>query len=577
MISIEKLINSIDELMALAVERNKTAAVNILEETKRRLIDNKFTLVVLGEFKRGKSTFINALLGEKLLPSAVIPLTAIPTVLEYSLNVEGVVLFKDGSQKNIRCEELADYVTERKNPHNIKNANRVNLYIPSDFLKNGIILVDTPGVGSLHSHNTAAAYEYLPQSDAGVFVISVDAPLSLVEMEYLHDVMAYVNELFFIINKIDLVGEEDIKEVLELTRKSLKEKLEIVDPKVFPLSALKALEGKLDKNSKQVACSGIIEFEDALSSFIQNGKIKLIKEASAAKVTRIADELKIELLLWRKGMEEPQEQLRAKIELFKQELNLLGREKEEYIYLLYRETDMLGQMVREDIDEFKTASYKSLGDELKSFIRKSVEKKSIPEVAREVDDFLTRSVKDSLVRWRGRERQKVEEKFEAVSNRFFDRIESIVDKTLELSTRVFDVEVSRRQVRDYIVGDRRFYFKLREDPSLIPDLEKMRITSLLPKSLLLGYFIDKSMVKLYEMLDRNCGRIRYDLEYGIKEGVREVAGQLRQRVDSLAEGLKTSLEQAIVQRQAGEEEKSRAMVKWQKDFDVISNVLKKIQ
>lgn len=577
MITIDQLLAATEDLKCLALSRHKPSAARIMEETGRRLINNRFTLVVLGEFKRGKSTFINALLGSSLLPTAVIPLTAIPTVLEYGESVSGTVLFKDGSSRVIGPDSLAEYVTERENPNNVKDVKEVRLCLPSAYLKQGIILVDTPGVGSLHQHNTAAAYEYLPQADAGVFVMSVDAPLSSVEVNYLHDIMSFVSNVFFVINKIDLVSKPDLEEVLDFSRHTLANKFSAGDLEIFPLSARQALAGKQNNDQEQVRHSGMDRFEAALADFIRQGKAKLIIEATKNKILRTANELKLELLLWRKCMEDPLEELETKIETFNRELDTLGREREESIYLLYRETDMLGKMVREDIADFQKATLEKLSGELPEFIDSSLGKHSVPETVNMTNAFIATSIESLLTRWRVQERQKVEARFETVAGRFFDRIEAIVDKTIDASTRVFGISVTKHKSGDYIVGDRRFYFQFREDPSIIPELERMKISALLPKNLLRGHLLGKSREKLSELLDRNCGRVRYDLEYGLKEGVREVAGQLRERVDLLADGLKSSLSQARTQRQSGEEEITRAMKKWQREYDTLAGIIKAIE
>ncbi len=89
---------------------------NMLEYAIEKLADNKFNLVVMGEFKRGKTSFINALLGEAVLPMAVVPLTSIITELIYGDIPSAEVIFEDGQRKTIPLETLDDYVTERENP-----------------------------------------------------------------------------------------------------------------------------------------------------------------------------------------------------------------------------------------------------------------------------------------------------------------------------------------------------------------------------------------------------------------------------------------------------------------------------
>lgn len=113
------------------------------------------------------------------------------------------------------------------------------------------------------------------------------------------------------------------------------------------------------------------------------------------------------MLLWRKGMEDPLEELETNIETFNRELDTLGREREESIYLLYRETDMLGKMVREDIADFQKATLEKLSGELPEFIDSSLGKHSVPETVNMTNAFIATSIESLLTRWRVQERQKV--------------------------------------------------------------------------------------------------------------------------------------------------------------------------
>ena len=94
------------------------------------------------------------------------PLTSIATVLTYGEALRIKVYLNDGSVKEIRHENLPLYVTEKGNPQNEKNVNEVVITYPSQYLKDGVQLIDTPGVGSVYHHNTDIAYQYIPKSDA---------------------------------------------------------------------------------------------------------------------------------------------------------------------------------------------------------------------------------------------------------------------------------------------------------------------------------------------------------------------------------------------------------------------------
>ncbi|MGQ9688073.1 MAG: dynamin family protein [Desulfobaccales bacterium] len=110
-----------------------------------KLRQNRFHLLVLGAFKRGKSTLINALLGEALLPVAIIPLTSVVTILGYGERLSIQVLFRDGQRRLISKEELVDYITEKGNPQNHKGVQEVEITYPSEYLQDGVRLIDTPG------------------------------------------------------------------------------------------------------------------------------------------------------------------------------------------------------------------------------------------------------------------------------------------------------------------------------------------------------------------------------------------------------------------------------------------------
>ena len=92
-----------------------------------KLRKNRFNLVILGAFKRGKSTLINALLGEPILPTAIVPLTSVVTVLGYGDQLSIEVLFQNGEQRNISRPELVEYITEKGNPRNQKGVREVDI------------------------------------------------------------------------------------------------------------------------------------------------------------------------------------------------------------------------------------------------------------------------------------------------------------------------------------------------------------------------------------------------------------------------------------------------------------------
>ncbi len=244
-----------------------------LKELREKLIHQQFNLVVMGQFKRGKSTFINALLGSEIVPTAIVPLTSIVTLLCFGPQPKAVVHFLDGRREETAPAEIRRFVTEKENPRNQLNVKEVEVFYPSAHLKDGVRIIDTPGVGSVFNHNTEVAYAYLPNVDAGIFVVTADPPLSASEHRFLKEVRGYVNNLFFVLNKIDTVGEQDLEEALSFTTEILQEDLQH-SVKVWPISARLALEGRLNADSDKLNRSGLPLFEDHLRQFLHKEKGK---------------------------------------------------------------------------------------------------------------------------------------------------------------------------------------------------------------------------------------------------------------------------------------------------------------
>ena len=184
---------------------------------KERLNEGRFHLAILGQFKRGKSSLLNAFLGEAILPTSVVPLTAIPTFVEYGQERKITIRYHDNrppeEYSNKSLDEinkiLEAFVTEEGNPENHLGVLQVEILHPAPILKHGVVLIDTPGIGSTFTHNTQATLNFLPQCDAALFVVSADPPLTEVESQFLQNVFPKVSQLFFIFNKIDYLNDRE--------------------------------------------------------------------------------------------------------------------------------------------------------------------------------------------------------------------------------------------------------------------------------------------------------------------------------------------------------------------------------
>ena len=255
-----------------------------------QLAEDRFNLVVLGEWKRGKSSLVNAILGRALLPTAAVPLTSVVTAVRYG-PVERAAILRSGRRfpERIPVDALRDFVTERGNPHNLKGVASAEVEAPAAFLKRGLHLVDTPGVGSVHSESEAVTRAFLPSADAAVFVTSAEAPLSRSELTFLDTVRSHVRKVFFVVNKMDAVDPAERAQALRFVETTLANRLGVEKPLVFPLSARAALEAKVSGEATALAASGLPALESALAEFLGRERRRVFLAAVLDRALRLLD------------------------------------------------------------------------------------------------------------------------------------------------------------------------------------------------------------------------------------------------------------------------------------------------
>jgi GTP-binding protein EngB required for normal cell division len=253
-----------------------------------KLAEDRFNLAVVGQFKRGKSSLMNAVIGRDLLPTGLLPLTSAITTLCYGPE-ERVWLRRTGwvLEQEIHLDELPDYITERGNPGNEKGLVEARVELPVRFLRRGLYFIDTPGVGSARQENTATTYAFLPEVDAIIFVTSVEAPLSEIEEGFLRDIRAHVRKLFVVVNKMDLLSPKERDEILSYLHTGIARTLETPDIHLYPLSAQQGLAAKLNRDEDTLRQSGLIEFEQALTSFLAEEQGRTFLTATLDRALRL--------------------------------------------------------------------------------------------------------------------------------------------------------------------------------------------------------------------------------------------------------------------------------------------------
>ena len=223
-----------------------------------KIENERITISVIGQFKRGKSRLVNAILGEDILPVGIVPVTAVVTKIDYGSKA-CTVRFDNGIVKEIAFSDISQFINEQENNDNKLGVYDVEIFSESDFLKGGITFVDTPGVGSVHQKNTDAAYSYVKESDAVIFMLSVDSPINQIEIEFLKNAKEYASKFYFAVNKIDTIEQADLDAYIGYCRNLISKLMEVDDIHIFPLSA-KTGEGVQElKDSIKHDCDTIVK------------------------------------------------------------------------------------------------------------------------------------------------------------------------------------------------------------------------------------------------------------------------------------------------------------------------------
>lgn len=295
-IDILELAREADELFS-----GGEAACSIQRRQCKLLIDklsnSNMTIAVIGQFKRGKSTLSNCILGQNYMPVGIVPITSAVTKVVYGKQ-SAEVCFENGEIRPVEIDELSAYISEQENAKNELGVKEVVIHSESDFLKNGITYVDTPGVGSFHKNNTEVAYDYMKESDAVIFLLSVDSPINQIEIDFLQSTKEYAGKFYFAVNKMDTVSAEDLEAYTSYCAGLLSEIMETSEIKLMPVSA-KTGEG----------------VEELKSTILRDSSAsikEIMQESTRKKLTDIISSALKELQFYRSAMSMPYDELDEK-------------------------------------------------------------------------------------------------------------------------------------------------------------------------------------------------------------------------------------------------------------------------
>jgi hypothetical protein len=267
-----------------------------------RLAEDRFQLAVVGQFSRGKSTLMNAILGGAYLPMGALPMTSVITTVRYGSRPRVLVRRQRGGLPiEAPLAEMARFVAQPSAERSELQVASVDVEVPAEVLRLGFEFVDTPGIGSAIEVNTATTERFLPQADAVIFVTGFDSPLTQAEAGFLAAAGRHAGKLFLVINKRDLVSARGAGEVLDFVGSRLRDDGQPGDPRVFGLSALEALEATLQADGERLSGSGILPLQAALTEFLTAEKSRVFLRNITARAIGLVAGQRRDLRLGRLG------------------------------------------------------------------------------------------------------------------------------------------------------------------------------------------------------------------------------------------------------------------------------------
>lgn len=545
-----EILTIIENIEMLTKEVLEAADARLLA-AREQLLSNSFNLVILGQFKRGKTTLINSLIGKEILPSSVVPLTSVVTILKHSDEINCNIYMQDGSNKIVYLKELVDYITEKGNPKNIKNVRCARIQYPSPFLEKGMLLVDTPGVGSTFLHNTETTYEFLDHLDAALFLMSADVPISQVEKELLDTIKGSTQKIFFVLNKIDNLTPQEIEEISAFNKHVLEE-MGFAVQGILPISAREALKAKVTNNEVLLSQSGLLNLEEALNRFLSLEKGNIVLNTAISKINRITTQTLSQIAIEKKTLLASDEELENKINTFCKLVTNLKQDREDVSYLLKGESDKLCLKVEETLKAFEEKEIPRIKQCLQDFFDK--DHGTNPTVLR---DEMQKVIKEEVIKgfdiFRKETERVISNTIQGTFNRFTKRSNDIINEFKTAAEILFEVAMDTFEFSVELTEDNHFYYMVQEYTAPTDEEVKSILRTFLPKSMSRKMVLHEMLERSSSDVGRNCGRVRYDLISRIRKTIDYYAKQLQPLGDDLILQIEHAIQKGQERRRAGRE------------------------
>ncbi len=469
-----------------------------------------FKIQVVGTFKNGKSTFINSILGEDVLPAYSLPCTAVINEVKFGKTKRAVLHFRNPLPETLPTS-IPQATLAHMKKHNMQNVppmeipysqiedyvvipmgedpkqmllespyEKVELFWPLMLLEQGVEIIDSPGLNE-HATRTRVTTEYLSKADAVLFVMNAQALCSQEEMSFIENNMIPqgFEDTFFVVNRFDCIPEREKPMIRRYATMKLANCTTFGESGIYYISGLMALNGKRQRNAAMLKASGVPAFEMRLSKYLtgNKGKAKLAQNAKELRHILADEALLQELPAQKKMLSSSLEEVKARYEQARPKLAAQINQKNQLKSRLNVGIESSRIQIRKLIGDY----LRHLCDQIPGWIEEyeftaklgiAPNKQRVQALINELSDHISRQMERYQLTWRN---EKYVPEMERRVKEIFSQVEADVD-ALIADMQAIREDVSGAQGRSSESGWQRL---LRETTSSTSELTQLEDTQAL--------------------------------------------------------------------------------------------------
>ena len=566
-----ELTAAIERLAQLADQQGVPDVAATLQELAQRVQRHEFRLAVAGQFKRGKSTVINALLGRALLPADVLPLTSVPTIVGQGPENRASVVLQTGATLSIPLEDLPAFATEIHNPGNVRGVEHIAVEIPDRMPVSNLSLIDLPGIGSTVEANSRIAYASLDMADAAILVTGADPPLTEPELRFLETLTRRVARVFVVQNKRDLFSEGDWQRAAAFNADQV---AAILGPTtIYGVSARDALAAKRHVDAQHLQASGWVDFESALVGFFRLERQGVWQASLWGKVSSAVHPVLEGLAVREAVLGAPVENLRERLRRVQERAQDVHRLRDDASVLLRRDLGRELQALDRRLAAWAAETRTALNDALPHLATAGAQRRQeTPNPLLEAaGDAAARQLADEEAAWRAWWQGRV------------DAMTKMGDRLARDIRQAYAEEWGVQWTTSTALVLPRPEIALRlsavDRTSFFPDVSES-LLGFMPAGLRRRLVMRKTERQIWEVVDQFQGRVRHAVASAAEVMVSELLTRLRDELGHWEQRLAAVVETTVAEREAAEDARPRMAAElaarqaaWRRGLDDVNTAL----